>query len=163
MLLNVLADTDPNGIWNYDNLQRFLTNNPTKFQGGIASSLSPRNLRQTLFGAYVQDDWRAKQNLTLNLGLRYEMTTVITETAGKLSILRNLSDAVPHLGDPFFSNPTLKNFEPRVGFAWDPFHDGKTAIRGGFGMFDVLPLPYQFTLLTTLAAPFFQYTSINKL
>ncbi|MBZ5656233.1 MAG: hypothetical protein LAO56_13255 [Acidobacteriia bacterium] len=64
MLLNVLADTDPNGIWNFDNLEGFLTNQPTKFQGGIASTLSPRNLRQALFGAYLQDDWRARPNLT---------------------------------------------------------------------------------------------------
>src|SRR5207248_9899464 len=93
MLLNVLADTDPNGIWNFENLQGFLTNQPTKFQGGIASTLSPRNLRQTLFGAYLQDDWRAWTNLTLNLGLRYEMTTVISETKGKLANLRNITDA----------------------------------------------------------------------
>src|SRR3984893_14884102 len=67
MLLNVVADTDPNGIWNFDNVQGFLTNQPTKFNGGIASTLSPRNLRQTLFGAYIQDDWRARTHLTLNL------------------------------------------------------------------------------------------------
>ncbi|MEP6644574.1 MAG: carboxypeptidase regulatory-like domain-containing protein [Acidobacteriaceae bacterium] len=161
MLLNVLADTDPNGIWKFDTLTDFLTNNPVKFQGGIASTLSPRNLRETLFGAYFQDDWRARPNLTLNLGLRYEMSTVPTETHGKLSNLRNLSDAVPHLGNPFFNNPTTKNFEPRVGFAWDPFSNGKTAVRGGIGLFDVLPLPYQFILLTTQATPFFSYTAIN--
>ena len=146
----------------FSNLQAFYANNPSRFQGGIASTLTPRNLRQTLFGGYVQDDWRFKSNLTLNLGLRYEMVTVPTETAGKLAVLRNLSDATPHIGDPFFNNPTTKNFEPRIGFAWDPFRNGKMAVRGGFGMFDVLPLPYQFTLLTTLAAPFFQYTSINN-
>jgi len=133
MALNVVADTDPNGIWRFDTLRDFLTNNPTKFQGGIASTLSPRNLRQTIFGLYVQDDWRWRPNLTLNLGLRYEMSTVPTETRGKLANLRNLSDANPHLGDPFFSNPTLKNLEPRVGFAWDPFRNAKTAVRGGLG------------------------------
>src|SRR5882762_9325930 len=162
MLLNVVADTDPNGIWHFGDLGSFLTNNPNKFQGGIASTLSPRNLRQTLFGVYLQDDWRWKPNLTLNLGLRYEMSTVIRETAGKLANLANLSDANPHLGNPFFNNPTLRDFEPRVGFAWDPLRNGKTALRGGVGMFDVQPLPYQFVLLTTQAAPFFSYTAINN-
>jgi hypothetical protein len=162
MELEIKALSDPNGIFQFKNLQAFYANNPSRFKGGIASTLSPRNLRQTLAGGYIQDDWRFKPNLTLNLGLRYEMVTVPTETAGKLAVLRNLSDATPHLGDPFFNNPTTKNFEPRVGFAWDPFRNGKMAVRGGFGMFDVLPLPYQFTLLTTLAAPFFQYTSINN-
>jgi hypothetical protein len=162
MLLGIRALSDPNGIFKFNDLAAFYANDPKRFQGGIASTLSPRNLRQTLAGGYIQDDWRFRPNLTLNLGLRYEMVTVPTETDGKLAVLRNLSDATPHLGDPFFSNPTTKNFEPRVGFAWDPFRNGKIALRGGFGLFDVLPLPYQFTLLTTLAAPFFQYTSINN-
>jgi len=171
MMLNVLADTDPNGIWNFDNLQGFLTNQPTKFQGGIASTLSPRNLRQTLFGIYVQDDWRALSNLTLNIGLRYEMSTVISETKGKLANLRNITDALAVCGTmasvgcsgtgPFFGNPTLRNFEPRIGFAWDPLKNGKTAVRGGIGLFDVQPLPYQFILLATQASPFFQYTVIK--
>lgn len=162
MELEIKALSDPNGIFHFNDLASFYANKPNKFQGGVASTLTPRNLRQTLFGGYIQDDWRFKSNLTLNLGLRYEMVTVPTETAGKLAVLRNISDATPHIGDPFFNNPTTKNFEPRVGFAWDPFRNGKMAVRGGFGMFDVLPLPYQFTLLTTLAAPFFAYTSINN-
>src|SRR5258706_12262188 len=70
------------------------------------------------------------------------MATVPTEVQGKLTVLRQITDAQPHLGDPLFSNPTLRNFEPRVGFSWDPFGDGKTALSAGFGMFDVLPLPY---------------------
>jgi hypothetical protein len=172
MLLNVIADTDPNGIWRFVDLNGFLTNNPTKFQGGIASTLSPRNLRQNIFGLYLQDDWRWKPNLTLNLGLRYETSTVPTETNGKTANLRNISDPLPVCGrvvpggcssaGPFFSNPTLYNFEPRIGFAWDPLRNGKTAVRGGIGLFDVLPLPYQFVLMTTQSAPFFSYTSINS-
>jgi Carboxypeptidase regulatory-like domain/TonB-dependent Receptor Plug Domain len=171
-LLNVIADTDPNGIWRFTDLVGFLTNSPTKFQGGIASTLSPRNLRQTIFGLYFQDDWRWKSNLNLNLGLRYEMSTVPSETSGKTANLANLSDPLPICGTlkyggcsgtgAFFNNPTLHNFEPRVGFAWDPFRNGKTAVRGGIGMFDVLPLPYQFVLMTTQSAPFFSYTSINN-
>jgi hypothetical protein len=163
MLLQVTALTDPNGIWFFDNVPKFVTNQPSKFQGGIASSLTPRDLRQTLFGAYVQDDWRWKSNLTLNLGLRYEMATMPTEIHGKLSNLRNIASGSPHLGDPFFaSNPTTKNFEPRVGFAWDPFRNGRMAVRGGAGLFDVEPLPYEFILLVTQATPFFQYTVLKN-
>jgi hypothetical protein len=163
MLLQATALTDPSGIWQFSDVEHFLTNSPSRFQGGIASTLSPRDIRQTIFGVYVQDDWRWRPNLTLNLGLRYEMATVPTEINGKLANLRNLSDATPHLGDPFFtSNPTSKNFEPRIGFAWDPFRNGRLAVRGGAGLFDVLPLPYQFILLVTQASPFFQYTSIKN-
>jgi len=172
MLLRATALTDPNGIWNFGDLQLFLTNIPKKFQGGIASSLTPRNIRQTLIGGYVQDDWRARPSLTLNLGLRYEMTTVPTETQGKFVNLRSLTDALPVCGvlvtgscsgaGPLFSNPTLRNFEPRLGFAWDVLHNGKMAVRGGAGLFDVLPLPYQFTLMETQAIPFFEYTVIGS-
>ncbi len=161
MLLNVTAFTDPNGVWFFGNLQNFLSNTPSRFQGGIVSSLTPRDLRQSLVGGYIQDDWRLKKNLTVNLGLRYEMTTVPTELKNQLSNLINLSDASPHLGNPFFKNPTTRNFEPRLGFAWDPLGNGKMAVRGGAGLFDVLPLPYQYILLTTQTAPFFQYTAIN--
>jgi hypothetical protein len=171
MLLQVTALTDANGIWYFNDLQSFLTNSPNKFQGGVASSLTPRNLRQSVIGGYIQDDWRWKSNLTLNLGLRYEMSTVPTETDGKIANLRNLSDPLPICGTvvsgscsgtgPFFYNPTYHNFEPRLGFSWDPFKTGKLAVRGGVGLFDVLPLPYQFILLTTQSAPYFQYTALK--
>jgi hypothetical protein len=171
MLLQATALTDPNGIWNFVDLSSFLQGQGTKFQGGIAASLTPRNLRQNIFGGYVQDDWRTKPNLTLNLGLRYEMATVPTEIDGKLVNLRNITDPLPVCGvfvalscsgtGSLFSNPTLHNFEPRIGFAWDPFHNGKMAVRGGAGLFDVLPLPYQFILMETQAIPFFQYTTLK--
>src|SRR5712691_4963582 len=149
MLLQVTALTDPNGIWVFSDLPSFLTNSPTKFQGGVASTLKPRNLRQNIFAGYLQDDWRTKPNLTLNLGLRYEIATVPTETNGKLVNLRNITDLLPVCGvlvtgcsakGSLFSNPTLRNVEPRIGFAWDPLRNGKMAVRGGAGLFDVLQL-----------------------
>jgi hypothetical protein len=171
MMLGVTALSDPNGVWNFPDIQSFLTNSPSKFAGGIASSLTPRDFRQSLIGLYLQDDWRLRNNLTVNLGLRYEITTVPTEINGKLVNLRNITDTLPVCGvnvtgcsgaGPLFSNPTLHNFEPRVGFAWDPFSNGKMAVRGGAGLFDVLPLPYQFILMETQANPFFQYTSLKE-
>jgi len=67
------------------------------------------------------------------------------------------------LGSPYFANPTLRNFEPRVGFSFDPFKHGKSAVRGAFGIYDVLPLTYQFELLSILAAPFFERGNIAGL
>jgi len=145
---------NPDGQYIFSSLVTFLQNQPASFNAAIPSTRTPRDLRQTLFGAYIQDDFKFRSNLTLNLGLRYEMATVPTETANQLTTLVHLTDAAPKLGSPYFSNPTLRNFEPRVGFAWDPFSTGKTSIRGAFGMYDVLPLPYEFELLSLLSAPF---------
>jgi outer membrane receptor protein involved in Fe transport len=155
MQLNELNLSFINGQWAFGNLEKFLTNKPTRLVAVLpGSSQSSRGYRQTLFALYAQDDWRLRPNLILNLGLRYETTTVPTEVEGKLSNLVNITDATAHLGDPLFLNPTRRNFEPRVGFAWDPFHNGKTSVRGSFGIFDVLPLPYQILLLTQ-SQPFF--------
>jgi hypothetical protein len=144
----------PNGFYTFASLSNFLRNVPTTFQTLLGSSRTPRDLRQSVFGGYIQDDYKIRPRLTLNLGLRYEMATVPTETTGQLSTLVNFTDTTPHLGSPYYANPTLRNFAPRVGFAWDPFGGGKTAVRGAFGTYDVLPLPYQFQLLTLLSAPF---------
>ena len=163
MDLNMNSTGTPAGAFSFGSLSDFLTNKPADFTANIGTPITPKYLRQTLFGIYAQDDWRARSNLTLNLGLRYEMTTVPTEIHNQLSNLINITDPTQHLGSPLFLNPTLRNFEPRVGFAWDPFRNGKTAIRGGFGMFDVLPLPYQFMLNILQTAPFFEQGAIKNL
>ena len=153
---NILALSNPSGLFNFSNVSAFIANKPSRLQAGIASTLSPRNLRQFLIGGYIQDDWHVMPNLTANLGLRYEMSSVPTEVSGKLSTLRHITDPTPHLGDPYFYNPTYKNFEPRVGLVYDPFKDHKTSIRAGYGLYDVLPLLYQFEILSVLSAPYFE-------
>lgn len=158
---NILGVSDPGGVFAFGKpfsnpLSDFLTNVPYFLSAAIPSAVSERGIRQTIVGAYLQDDWRWRPNLKVNLGLRYEMATVPTEVQGKLTTLRNITDAAPHLGGPLFSNPTLRNFEPRLGLSWDPSGNGKTAIRAGFGMFDVLPLPYLIQFNTLFSAPFYK-------
>jgi hypothetical protein len=135
-------------------LPNFLLGNPDRFQAGnLPNPQQPgpsiSAIRQTLVGFYVQDDWRARSNLTVNIGLRWEMITVPTEVKGKLANLINLTDPITHLGSPPIPNFTLHNFDPRVGFAWDPFHTGKTSLRGGFGIYDTLPLSGVVDILAT--------------
>jgi hypothetical protein len=151
------------GTFKFASMGKFLTNNPKSVVGSVPGLVTPRYMRISIVGAYIQDDWRIRPRLTLNLGLRYEMSTVPTETKGKLTNLPTLDAATPHLGDPYFSNPTLHNFEPRVGFAWDPFGSGKTAVRGGFGMFDVLPMLYTTVTLNGRGAPFYELGSSTSL
>src|SRR2546422_776541 len=151
---NLLLTSRTNGVFKFSSLSDFLTNRPRNFAGLLPIPIPTFGIRQTLFGTYVQDDIRLRKNLTINAGLRYEMATVPAEAHGRLSNLLHLTDSEPHLGSPYFLNPTLRNFEPRVGFAWSPFANGKSAVRGGFGIFDVLPLPYTFTLITPFPLPF---------
>ncbi len=160
---NILATSDPNGVFSFNSLSDFLTNHPFFLSAGIPSTISERGFRQTIVGAYLQDDWRWQQNVTVNLGLRYEMATVPTEVHGKLTVLRQLTDVTPHLGDPLFSNYTTRNFEPRVGISWDPFRDGKSTLSAGFGIFDVLPLPYVIQFNELFSAPFYGLGSATNL
>lgn len=163
MQLNDRLLSNQNGQFTFGSLTTFLTNKPSRYDSGDPVSLAVDGLRQTLFGAYAQDDWRWRPNLTINLGLRYEMVTVPTDVHNHLATLHNLTDTAVTLGSPLFQNPTLLNFEPRVGFAWDPFHNGKMSVRGGFGIFDVQPMIYQFTLQAAYTTPFFHQFRASKL
>jgi hypothetical protein len=140
---NPFGLNSPNGRFFFGGLTGYLLNEPTQFTGAVAATYARKGLRQSIVGAYLQDDWRFRPSLTLNLGLRYEMATVPTEIGDRIVNLVTLTTPSPgRIGNPYFHNPSLRDFQPRVGFSWDPFHNGKTAVRGAFGIFDALPLQF---------------------
>ena len=169
MLYNVLEQLSPNGRMNTYGSVADLLNNVTDQLNALAPGGSHEvAIRESLFAGYFQDDWRIRPRLTLNLGMRYEFTTLPKDANNRIQEITTLVNcATPgvapsptspcgpmHVGSFIASNPTTKNFEPRIGFSWDPSGSGKSAVRGGFAMFDVLPLPYEFGLNTAATAPF---------
>ena len=132
------------GEYQFQGLAEFLTGQAQQFE--VANVFAgTRGMRQWMFGMYFQDDLRPTSRLTLNWGLRYEFVTAPNEVTGRISNLRQQLDSGVIVGNPFFQNPSLKNFAPRVGFAYDLTGDGKTSVRGGFGVYmdQLLPIYYR--------------------
>jgi hypothetical protein len=130
---NSLVD---NGAWNFFSLQNFLQNRPFAFLGLQPDSDISREYRQWLLGIWVEDDIKLGSNFVLNLGLRFEKNSVPTDAGDQFANLRDpFNDAEPTLGDPVVDSSNLSNIAPRVGFSWDLFGNGKTALRGGAGLY----------------------------
>ena len=172
--LNVIRSPRPGGIFQFATMQDFLNDcggntggscsgasGTQKISTDLPGKTAPSEPRQTIFGVYFQDDWKLRPNLTLNLGLRYEPTTVPNDPQGRNATLPSIYDTtgtqLPLCGKQFtdsttgtvicnpqtnglFRNNTWHDFDPRVGFAWDPQSNGKMSVRGGIGMYDQLPL-----------------------
>lgn len=127
--------------------------------GPFSSTTTPGNLNQfhfKYFAPYVQDDWQATPNLTLNVGLRWDFRNIPYETSNKMFWVDTqntngglcyankalLTDGIAPAGNGFYRycgrnnprSPSYLPFAPRLGFAYRPFGDNKTVIRGGYGI-----------------------------
>jgi hypothetical protein len=122
------------GIYTFANLRTFLQNTPLRFVGLGPTGDIDRNWEWTLYGLYVHDSVQLSPRLTLNGGLRYEVTSLPVDSGGRDSALINLSDPAPTVGE-LYQNPTGKNLSPRTGVAWDVLGDGSTSVRAGYGLY----------------------------
>jgi hypothetical protein len=139
------------GDYEWDTLENYLTDQIPYFGERTTGNFIYYG-DQIQAGAYVNDSWKIKPNFTINLGMRYERTTI--PYGERLQTINSISN-VPGLIS--FGSPKTQNlnFEPRVGFAWSPGTSGKTSIRGGFGInYDQL----RDNLGLLSAAPQFQQT-----
>lgn len=154
---NLFLPTASGGQYSFASLPTFFANNPSGWTGMTLDSDMKRGERQTIYGFYVQDDVRLRPTLTVNVGFRYEFTTIPTEVNGKIAILHNLHDTTVRVGGSVLdTNPSLKDFSPRIGVSWDPFGKGKTSVRGGFGEFDNLILQNQYDMILSRSLPLFK-------
>jgi hypothetical protein len=117
---------------------------------GLGVPVVTEGTRSRVFGFYVQDDWKFRRNLTINLGFRWDIPTALTEVRQRQSgldpnlpnpgadgfpgALTMLGDCQGCNGKGRFADPYYKQFSPRIGFAWTPGDSNKMVIRGGYGI-----------------------------
>jgi len=127
--------------WVFPNLTGFMQGNASTLNGQVSDAQNPgadstKDYRYWVFSAYVDDQWKLTRKLTLNVGLRYSPTSIIKAVGHEQFNLINapFGQWVP-VNQSTATNPSLRNFDPRVGLAWDPSADHKTSVRAGFGVF----------------------------
>jgi hypothetical protein len=123
--------TGNTGTSNGNSVADFLLGVPQNVQEGTPF---PFHLRNSLFGAFVQDDWRITSHLTLNIGLRYEITTPRGDSNSINNVNFNLYSGEPEIGTNYNTYNGIDNFQPRLGIAWQPGFLPNTVLRAAYAV-----------------------------
>jgi hypothetical protein len=141
-------------------LRRFYNNNfsrnvgtfsfasPTQFLSGAANGFNvtlgdvSSSIATGALGFFAQDSWKVRTNLTLELGLRYDWFMTPTERYDRFVVFDQSSASLVRVGagQENIYQQNNRNFQPRFGFSWDPFSDGKTSIRGAYAILSDQPV-----------------------
>jgi len=122
------------GSFNFPSVASFIAGNANSFSVTLGSQSS--SIAEGALGFYVQDNFSFRRNLTFELGLRYDWNMTPTERYDRFIIFDPATGSLVRVGAdiPEVYHQNHRNFQPRVGFAWDPFKDGKTSVRGAYAL-----------------------------
>ena len=122
------------GSFNFASVGTFIAGTANSFSVTLGSQSS--SIAQRAMGVFVQDNYKVRPNLMLELGLRYEWNMTPTERYDRFIVFDSLTASLikvgTHIDDVYQQNN--QNVQPRVGFAWDPFDDGKTSLRAAYAL-----------------------------
>jgi len=128
------------GSFNFASVAAFMAGTGNSFNITLGSQSS--SINEDALGFFIQDNFNVRRNLTLELGLRYEWNMTPTERYDRFIIFDPATASLVRVGTSIdrVYDQNNKNFQPRVGIAWDPFGDGRTSVRAAYGLLTDQPM-----------------------